>query len=297
MKKDLLSVLDVKEDLFDILELAGKLKKKSVKLLKDKTLVLVFEKPSLRTRVTFEAAIQQLGGSAIYLSAQDIQPSKRESIKDVAQNLSKWVSAIVTRTYSHNTTVEFAKYASTPVINGLDDLEHPCQVIADLFTIKERKKNFKGLKLAWVGDGNNVCNSLILGSAIVGIEMSIATPEGYEPNAEILRKAKELASAKLELTANPRHAVENADIVYTDTWVSMGIEAEKEVRERVFRPYQVNTKLLELAKKDYLVMHCLPAHRGYEITNEVIDSEHSIVLEQAENRLHAQKAILVKLLK
>ncbi|MDI6856343.1 MAG: ornithine carbamoyltransferase [Candidatus Thermoplasmatota archaeon] len=296
MKRDLLSVLDVKEDLLEILEIAKQLKRRKTEKLKNKTLALLFEKPSLRTRVSLELAMKQLGGDAIYLAPQDIQIGKRESVKDIAQNLSLWVNAIAVRTFSHKTAVELAKYASIPVINALDDLEHPCQIIADLLTIKERKRELKGLKLAWVGDGNNVCNSLILGSALVGIEMSIATPKGYEPNVEILRKAKRLF-AKIELTTIPQHAVKNADIVYTDTWVSMGMEAERELREKVFQPYQVNSKLLAHAKKDCIVMHCLPAHRGYEITNDVIDGRNSVVLEQAENRLHAQKAILLKLLK
>ncbi|MDI6707661.1 MAG: ornithine carbamoyltransferase [Candidatus Thermoplasmatota archaeon] len=296
MKRDLLSVLDVKEDLLEILEIAKQLRRRKTEKLKNKTLALLFEKPSLRTRVSLELAMKQLGGDAIYLAPQDIQIGKRESVKDIAQNLSLWVNAIAVRTFSHKTAVELAKYASIPVINALDELEHPCQIIADLLTIKERKRELKGLKLAWVGDGNNVCNSLILGSALVGIEMSIATPKGYEPNVEILRKAKRLF-AKIELTTIPQHAVKNADIVYTDTWVSMGMEAERELREKVFQPYQVNSKLLAHAKKDCIVMHCLPAHRGYEITNDVIDGRHSVVLEQAENRLHAQKAILLKLLK
>ncbi|MDI6887564.1 MAG: ornithine carbamoyltransferase, partial [Candidatus Thermoplasmatota archaeon] len=296
MKRDLLSVLDVKEDLLEILEIAERLKRRKTEKLKNKTLALLFEKPSLRTRVSLELAMKQLGGDVIYLAPQDIQIGKRESVKDIAQNLSLWVNAIAVRTFSHKTAVELAKYASIPVINALDDLEHPCQIIADLLTIKERKRELKGLKLAWVGDGNNVCNSLILGSALVGIEMSIATPKGYGPNVEILRKAKRLF-AKIELTTIPQHAVKNADIVYTDTWVSMGMEAERELREKVFQPYQVNSKLLAHAKKDCIVMHCLPAHRGYEITNDVIDGRNSVVLEQAENRLHAQKAILLKLLK
>lgn len=297
MKEDLLSVDDVKEDLADILDLAGELKKETKKLLRDKTLALVFEKPSLRTRVTFEAAMTQLGGHAIYLSQADIQLGNREAVPDIAQNLSRWVDAIVARTFSHQTVVELAEHATVPVINGLDDLEHPCQAIADLFTIKEKKKNLSSLKLAWVGDGNNVCNSLLLGSALVGMNMSIACPKGYEPNAEIFRKVKELARSKIELTTNPELAVKQADIIYTDVWVSMGQEKERELRERIFRPYQVNSELVSLAKEDCIVMHCLPAHRGYEITNEVIDGKHSIVFDQAENRLHAQKAILVKLIK
>ncbi|MEW6069141.1 MAG: ornithine carbamoyltransferase [Candidatus Thermoplasmatota archaeon] len=297
MKRDLLSVLDAKDDLVEILKLAEKLKGRKTSQLRNRTLALVFEKPSLRTRVSFEVAMSQLGGNAIYLSSQDIRLGERESIKDVAQNLSRWVDGIAVRTFSHSTTLKLAKYASIPVINALDDLEHPCQIIADLLTIKEKKKKFKGLKLAWVGDGNNVCNSLILGCALVGIEMSIATPKGYEPNREILKRARDLGTAKIELAETPQQAVKNADIVYTDTWVSMGMEAEREIREKVFRPYQVNSQLLAHAKKDYIVMHCLPAHRGYEITDEVIDGKHSIILKQAENRLHAQKAILLKLLR
>jgi len=280
-------------------ELKLKKKAKGRLPLQGKTLVLIFEKPSLRTRVTFEVAINQLGGEAIYLSPTDIKMGIRESISDIAKNLSCWVEGIIIRAFSQKTVVELSKNASIPVINALSDLEHPCQAIADLYTILEHKGRLKGIKLAYLGDGNNVCNSLILCSAKLGVDIRVATPEGYEPKKEIVKKAKEeakKAGSKIEILNDPKLVVKNADIVYTDVWVSMGQEKERDKRLEVFPPYQVNKRLINLAKDDCLVMHCLPAHREEEITSEVMDGPNSIIFKQAENRLHTEKAILVKLL-
>jgi len=280
-------------------ELKLKKKAKGRLPLQGKTLVLIFEKPSLRTRVTFEVAINQLGGKAIYLSPTDIKMGIRESISDIAKNLSCWVEGIIIRAFSQKTVVELSKNASIPVINALSDLEHPCQAIADLYTILEHKGKLKGIKLAYLGDGNNVCNSLILCSAKLGVDIRVATPEGYEPKKEIVKKAKEeakKAGSKIEILNDPKLVVKNADIVYTDVWVSMGQEKERDKRLEVFPPYQVNKRLINLAKDDCLVMHCLPAHREEEITSEVMDGPNSIIFKQAENRLHTEKAILVKLL-
>jgi len=280
-------------------ELKLKKKAKGRLPLQGKTLVLIFEKPSLRTRVTFEVAINQLGGKAIYLSPTDIKMGIRESISDIAKNLSCWVEGIIIRAFSQKTVVELSKNASIPVINALSDLEHPCQAIADLYTILEHKGKLKGIKLAYLGDGNNVCNSLILCSTKLGVDIRVATPEGYEPKKEIVKKAKEeakKAGSKIEILNDPKLVVKNADIVYTDVWVSMGQEKERDKRLEVFPPYQVNKRLINLAKDDCLVMHCLPAHREEEITSEVMDGPNSIIFKQAENRLHTEKAILVKLL-
>jgi len=264
-------------------------------VLKGKTLAMIFEKPSLRTRVTFEVAMTQLGGHAIYLAPSDIQLGKRESIADAARNLERWVDAIMARTFSHNTVVELAENAKIPVINGLSDLEHPCQALADFLTIKEKKNDLKGLTLAFIGDGNNVCNSLLLLAAKMGTNMVVGCPNGYEPDKGILEQAlsdAESTGAKLSIVHDPREAAKDADVIYTDIWASMGQEAEAEERKKVFRDFQVNQELLKLAKPDAIVLHCLPAHRGEEITDEVLDGPQSVVLDEAENRLHAQKAVL-----
>ena len=304
LKRDLISLNDLTsgeiKQLFQMTkELKLKKKAKGRLPLQGKTLVLIFEKPSLRTRVTFEVAINQLGGEAIYLSPTDIKMGIRESISDIAKNLSCWVEGIIIRAFSQKTVVELSKNASIPVINALSDLEHPCQAIADLYTILEHKGRLKGIKLAYLGDGNNVCNSLILCSTKLGVDIRVATPEGYEPKKEIVKKAKEeakKAGSKIEILNDPKLVVKNADIVYTDVWVSMGQEKERDKRLEVFPPYQVNKRLINLAKDDCLVMHCLPAHREEEITSEVMDGPNSIIFKQAENRLHTEKAILVKLL-
>jgi ornithine carbamoyltransferase len=303
VKRDIISVLDMKDDFEAILSNASKMKKDSKdqkkgqrhKALEGKVLGMVFEKPSLRTRISFEVGMAQLGGHAIYIGPDEVQIGKRESVSDVANVLSRYVSAIMYRAFSNKIMRELAQHATVPVINGLDDLEHPCQCAADLLTIQEKKGKLKGLKLVYVGDGNNVCNSLLLGSALVGMNMVAATPKDFRPNADIFAKAQELAKttdAKIEMLSNPFQAVEGADVIYTDTWVSMGQEAEKEQREKMFLPYQVNDRLAEKANKEWIFLHCLPAHRGLEVSEGVIDGPHSVVFDEAENRLHAQKAIL-----
>ncbi len=260
-----------------------------------KTLAMIFEKPSLRTRVTFEVAMTQMGGHAIYLQPSDIGIGKRETAKDVAQNLSRWCDAIMARTFAHATVVELAEYATVPVINALSDREHPCQALADFLTLIERKADLKKRVLAYVGDGNNVSHSLMLLAAKLGMHFHLACPDGYEPDAEIVERAAAIGSetgAFIEIGTDPIAAVKRADAIYTDVWTSMGQEAEREERLRIFPPYQLNTQLLSHAKPHALVMHCLPAHRGEEITEDVLDGAQSVVLEQAENRLHAQKAVL-----
>jgi len=304
LKRDIISVMDMKDDFEDILASAVKMKKEPKKgskqdVLKGKVLGMVFEKPSLRTRISFEVGMTQLGGKALYIGPDEVSMGKRESVSDVANVLSRYVNAIMYRAFSNQTMRELAKHASVPVINGLDDLEHPCQCAADLLTVLEKKGKLKGLQLVYVGDGNNVCNSLLLGCALTGMNMRAATPKDFKPNADILAKAQEIAKEKggrIETLSNPYQAVEGADVIYTDTWVSMGQEAEKQAREKLFLPYQVNDKLAEKANKDYIFLHCLPAHRGLEVSAEVIDGSHSVVFDEAENRMHAQKAILVAVL-
>lgn len=298
MKKDLISLRDLnKKEIIFLFKKTKELKKvfkkkKFLNLLKGRIGVLLFEKPSLRTRVTFETALKQLGGESIYLSPSDVQMGKRESVKDIAQNLSRWIDLIIVRTFSHNITKELKEYSIVPVINALDDYEHPCQALADYYTIWEREKNLEKIKLGFIGDGNNVCHSLMLGAKILGVNMMVATPKGYEPAQEITEFSKE----KVILTNDPREVVKECDYIYTDVWVSMGQESEKEKRIKDFQGFQVNSELLKLAKKEYKIMHCLPAHRGEEITDEVLDSENSIVLDQAENRLHIQRTLILYLL-
>lgn len=304
MKRDIISVMDMKDDFEDILASAVKMKKEPKKgskqdVLKGKVLGMVFEKPSLRTRISFEVGMTQLGGKALYIGPDEVSIGKRESVSDVANVLSRYVNAIMYRAFSNQTMRELAKHASVPVINGLDDLEHPCQCAADLLTVLEKKRKLKGLQLVYVGDGNNVCNSLLLGCALTGMNMRAATPKDFKPNADIVARAQEIAKEKggrIETLSNPYQAVEGADVIYTDTWVSMGQEADKQMREKLFLPYQVNDKLAEKANKDYIFLHCLPAHRGLEVSAEVIDGPHSVVFDEAENRMHAQKAILVAVL-
>jgi len=299
MKRDLTSIFDLtRDEIYKIFEITRELKEKQKKgvehkLLKDKTLAMIFEKPSLRTRVTFETGMTQLGGHAIYLAPADIQLGKREAVKDVAKNLSRWVDIIMARVFSHKTIKELAENADVPVINGLCDLEHPCQILCDLFTVIEKKGDLNKITLAYIGDGNNVCNSFIAASALLDFQLNVATPDGYKPSKEYMERAK-----NLKWTDNPIDAVKDADVIYTDVWASMGQEAEAEQRKKIFKPYQLNSTLLEnTQKKDYIIMHCLPAHRGEEITDEVIDGPHSIVFDQAENRLHIQKGIMVFLCK
>ncbi len=299
----ILSFLDLKDIINEVFESAAKLKAEAKRsefkeILKGRTLAMIFEKASTRTRVSFEVAMTQLGGHALYLSPKDMQLGRGETIADTARTLSRYVDAIMIRAYRHSDVIELARHASVPVINGLTDLEHPCQAASDFFTMKEIKGSLRGVKLAYVGDGNNVCHSLLLGSALLGVNFSCATPQGYEPQQDIVQQAMSLArdsGAQIEILNDPAEAVQDADFIYTDVWVSMGQESEAEQRMRAFRSYQVNSELLRHAPHAK-VMHCLPAKRGYEITDEVIDGEASIVWEQAENRLHVQKAILVKLI-
>ena len=267
--------------------------------LKGKTLAMIFEKPSLRTRVSFDVGIHQLGGFCIYLSPAEIDLGKRESVHDVGKNLERMVQGIVMRTFAHEIVEQMAACCEIPVINGLTDFSHPCQAVADYLTIGEVKGRIKGLKIAFVGDGNNVAHSLMFGGAQLGAEVCVATPLGYEPKADTLAWARQraaLTGGNVSVTNDPRAAVMGADIVYTDVWASMGQESEAERRREVFRSYQVNRELFSLAKADAIFMHCLPAHRGEEVTADVIDSGQSVVFQQAENRLHAQKAILVELM-
>jgi ornithine carbamoyltransferase len=262
-------------------------------------LAMIFEKPSLRTRVTFEVGIQSMGGGAVFLDHTGMRLGQRESIKDVARNLSRWVQGIVARTFEQRVLEELAEHASIPVINALSDRFHPCQALADFFTLEERFGGLRGLKLAYVGDGNNVCHSLLMAGARVGANVRVATPAGYEPASDIVAEARRAARetrGKIELFRQAEEAVTGAQAIYTDVWASMGQEHEAAQREAIFAPYQVNEALLTLAAPDGVFLHCLPAHRGSEVTDAVIDSPHSIVYDQAENRLHVQKAILLMLL-
>ncbi len=264
-------------------------------LLRGKTLGMIFEKPSTRTRVSFEVGMWQLGGYALYLSAGDLQLGRGETVADTAQVLSRYLDGIMARVFSHQRILDLAKYAKVPVINGLSDLTHPCQGLADLFTIYEKKGKLSGLKLAYVGDGNNVAHSLLYGCSKVGMDITLTCPKGYEPDPEVLLKAKEegkKSGCQVRVTKDPKEAVKEADVVYTDVWASMGKEKEHEERVRAFKPYQVNGKLVREAREDYIFMHCLPAHRGEEVTDEVADSENSVIFDQAENRLHTQKALM-----
>ena len=299
--KDLISIHDLsREEVEQILETSQILKMKQ-KLgeiyhpLKGKTLGMIFQKSSTRTRVSFEVGMWQLGGYALFLSANDLQLNRGETIADTARNLSRYLDGIMIRTFSHQDVVDLAEYSSVPVINGLTDLLHPCQVLADLFTIKEKKQNLKGLKLVYIGDGNNMAHSLMFGGAKMGMHVVICSPSGFEPDPEITRLSRVDASksgATINIEDDPVEAVKTADIIYTDVWASMGMEEEHEERLKSFANYQLNSELLEKGKEDVIVMHCLPAHRGEEITDEVVDGPHSIVFDQAENRLHVQKAIM-----
>ncbi len=263
--------------------------------LASRSLALIFEKPSLRTRVTFEVGVVQLGGRAVYLSGQEIGLGTRESVPDVARNLSRWVDGIAARVFAHATVDTLARHASIPVINALSDFEHPCQAIADWFTLWERGLDPARTRLAWIGDGNNVCHSVVLVGALLGASMIVACPPGYEPDRRVLEQARRLGG-RLEVTEDARRAATGADVLYTDVWISMGQEAEKVKRQEAFSRYQLNDTLVGFAKPSALVMHCLPAHRGEEITDAVLDGPRSIVLDQSENRLHAQKAMILDLL-
>jgi ornithine carbamoyltransferase len=296
-----LSIRDLdRKHVLDIFKLTAELKAKlkagqRTTPLAGRTLALIFEKPSLRTRVTFEVAMVQLGGAAVYLSGQDIGPGKRESVPDIARNLSRWVDGIAARVFSHDTVESLARHASIPVINGLSDFEHPCQALADYFTLWERGLDLSRVRLTYLGDGNNVCHSLMLLGALLGTRLTLGCPPGYEPDPRVIEKVRRLGG-QVTLTADAREAATDADVIYTDVWTSMGQESEREQRLEAFQRYQVNDAVLRFARPRALVMHCLPAHRGEEITDAVLDGETSIVLDQAENRLHAQKAVILDLL-
>ena len=303
MFNDFLSIQDLTPYQFSkIMDLTREIKEKPHRFrdkLKNKILAMIFEKPSLRTRMTFETGMLQLGGEAIYLAPSDIQMGTRETPYDVGKNLERWVDAVMIRTFAHQIAVDLAKASAIPVINALTDLLHPCQAMADFFTLKEKIGDVANMKLAYVGDGSNVCHSLLYAAAKTGAEIAVATPVGYEPDSDIVKKAVQdgqETQANVLITSDPEEAVQNADAVYTDVWASMGQESEKAKRAEIFPPYQVNTELMAKAKQGALFMHCLPAHRGEEVTDEVIDSVQSVVFDQAENRLHVQKAIMLLLI-
>jgi len=303
MKRDLLSLQDLSStEIVELLELTEQLKQDNYQLnnqLKGKTVALVFQKPSNRTRVSFEVGVFELGGNCLYLGPSEINLGVRESIADVSKTLSRYLDGIVARTHAHQDIIDLAAHASIPIINGLSDLYHPCQALADIFSIKEKFGKTKGLTLAYIGDGNNVCHSLLLGCAKVGINMHVATPPKYAPQKDIIQLAKTHAkttNANIAITHSPQEAVKKSNIIYADVWVSMGQEEESGKRLNDFEGYQINEDLAGSADEGFIFMHCLPAHRGQEVTAEVIDGKHSIVFDQAENRLHTQKAILISLL-
>jgi ornithine carbamoyltransferase len=302
MNKDFLSILDIsKTELEQILSEAEHLKtlkKQGVvhDLLRGKSLAMIFEKSSTRTHISFEVGMNELGGHALFLNARDMQIWRGEEIRDTARAASRYVSGIMIRAYKHSTIEEFARFATIPVINGLSDLEHPCQLLADIMTMQEHFGSTRDLKVAWVGDGNNVCNSLILSTVLTGYSVTVATHSGYEPSEEIVKKARALGG-KVTLLKSPEQAVKDAHVIVTDTWVSMGDDAEREERLKTFSGYTVDAGLMRHASPDARVLHCLPAHRGEEIADEVMEGGQSLVWDEAENRLHAQKALLVRLLK
>ena len=304
MKRDFLSVADWSgNELLRLLDLSKQMKtnpKKFAKSLEGKSVALIFEKQSLRTHVTFEIGIKQLGAHTVYLTNTDISLGKRESMYDLAKNLERWVDAVVIRTFAQKNVDDLAKFAKASIINALTDFEHPCQAVGDFFTIQEHLGSFKGKKFAWVGDGNNVCHSLMLFAAKVGMNFTSVTPAVLLPDANVVNLAKEIAistGARIELSTNPADGVRDADVIYTDVWVSMGQEADRETKMKAFYGFQVNAELMKNAKPTAVFMHCLPAHRGEEVTDEVMDSPQSIVFDEAENRLHTQKAIIYTLLK
>lgn len=299
--RDILCLQDfTREELETILKTAEMMKiwnkiGKPHRVLEGKTLAMIFQKPSTRTRISFEVGIYQLGGYGLYLNAQDLQLRRGETIADTARVLSRYVDGIMARVFDHQDVVDLAKYASVPVINGLSDFSHPCQALADYMTIKEKKGKIEGLKVVYVGDGNNVAHSLMIAGTKLGANVVVATPEGYEPDAKVIKWAEQNAAesgGSFELLHDPIQAVKDADVIYTDVWASMGQEAEAEQRKKIFAPFQVNKDLVKHAKPDYIFMHCLPAHRGEEVTDDVVDSPNSVVWDEAENRLHAQKAAM-----
>ncbi|MCK4966103.1 ornithine carbamoyltransferase [bacterium] len=302
LKKDFVSIYDYPREWFEeIFDSAGNLKKKlknceEYQPLKGKTLVMIFQKPSARTRISFEVGMYQLGGSALYLAPADIKIGSRESVADTARVLSRYNDCIMARLFDHEHIIELAEYSTVPVINGLTDLLHPCQIVADCFTILEHKGTVENLKIVYIGDGNNIANSWINMAAKFPMELTLCTPDGYDPDKEILEKAVKSGVSAITIERDPFTAVKGADVVYTDVWTSMGMEGEEEKRKNDFQGYQVNEKLLKEAKEDCIVMHCLPAHRGEEISDAVIEGRQSVVFDEAENRLHVQKAVMLKLM-
>ena len=302
MKKDFVSIADLTtDDVWHLLNVAREVKAKTKRgeshtPLTGQTLTMIFQKPSLRTRVSFEVGMYQLGGAALYLSPNEIKIGEREAVADVARVLSRYCQGIMARLFAHAHMTELAAYASVPVINGLDDLLHPCQVMGDILTIWEHRHTLDDLKVAWIGDGNNVANSWINLASKLPMVLHVAVPEGFDPNTEILRTAERSGASEIRILHDPQEAVKDADVIYTDVWASMGQEAEKEERAAKFKDFQVNDRLVAAAKENVKVMHCLPAHRGDEITDSVMDGPHSIVFDQAENRLHIQKAIMATLM-
>ena len=302
-KRNIISVLDMKDDMPQLVELAEKLKKERGnhgEPLRGKTLAMIFEKPSTRTKISFDVAMSELGGHPLYLSARDMQLDHGETVEDTARVMSRFVHGIMYRAFDYKMMDRLGDSATVPVISGLDNLEHPCQALADMLTIKEHLGSFKGKKLVYLGDGNNVCNSLLYACAIMGVDMIACCPAVRMPNAEIMLGAARIADqngSKILASHEPLEACVDADILYTDTWVSMGDSTSEEVAVKIFKKYQINQELLDIAKPDCIVMHCLPCHRGQEITDDVIECPHSVVFDEAENRLHAQKAILLTLLK
>lgn len=303
--RDFLMLVDYKpEEIRYLIDLAIDLKTKQkageiYHPLKGKTLGMIFEKSSTRTRVSFEVGMYQLGGQGLFLSGNDLQLGRGETIWDTAQTLSRYLDGIMIRTFAHRNVVELARGATIPVINGLTDLSHPCQALADYQTILEKKGRLEGIKIAYVGDGNNVVHSLMMGGAKLGMHVAIATPEGYEPDADLVKQTQANAAdtgSTVTVYRDPKEAIADADVIYTDVWASMGQEAEQKEREIAFSAYQVNEELVKYAKPDYLFMHCLPAHRGEEVSEGIIDGDHSIIFDQAENRLHAQKAIMAAIM-
>ena len=303
MKKDFLAITDLStEEIHDMFILASDLKKKTKSgkkhhVLSGQTLAMIFQKPSARTRVSFEVGMFQLGGHALYLSPNDIGLGKRESVADIARVFSRYNDGIMARVFSHNDVLELGQYASVPVINGLSDLLHPCQVMGDMLTILEHRGNLEGLKLTYIGDGNNLANSWLNMASRISMQLHLAVPKGFDPDNDILTKAQESGCSEIKIFRDPKEAVQDVNVIYTDVWASMGQESEIEKRKKIFQDFQVNSQLSKNAKTDVKVMHCLPAHRGDEITDEVMDGPHSIVFDEAENRLHIQKAIMVSLMK
>ena len=302
MTKHFLSIADLtKEEILELLDLSIELKEKQKKgetepILKGQTLAMIFQKPSTRTRVSFEVGMFQLGGHALYLAPADIGVGTREAVKDIGRVLSRYNEGIMARLFGHEDIIEMAEYSSVPVINGLTDLLHPCQVMADVLTILEHRKNLDDLKVTFVGDGNNLAHSWLNFASRIPMTLALAIPEGYDPASEVLKNAQDAGISKIEIYRDPKQAVKDTDVIYTDVWASMGQEAEAQKRKAAFKHFQVNDELMKNARPDTYVMHCLPAHRGDEITDSVIESPNSIVFDEAENRLHAQKAIMVKLM-